>query len=61
MTQINGGELLARRTAYARARLQKVPGVQLLHQAPVLREFAVTLDAPVERVLGYCAEHGVAA
>ncbi len=55
------GELLARRTAYARERLAAVDGVELLHEAPVVREFAVRLDAPVERVLAACAEQGIAA
>jgi glycine dehydrogenase subunit 1 len=55
------GELLVRRTAYARERLAAVDGVELLHEAPVVREFAVRLDAPVERVLDRCAEHGIAA
>ena len=55
------GELLVRRTAYARQRLAEVDGVELLHDAPVAREFAVTLDAPVHRVLDHCAEHGIAA
>ncbi|HWM55458.1 MAG TPA: aminomethyl-transferring glycine dehydrogenase subunit GcvPA [Solirubrobacterales bacterium] len=55
------GELLARRTAYARERLAAVEGVELLHEAPVVREFAVRLDAPVERVLERCAERGIAA
>ena len=34
------GELLVRRTAYARERLAAVEGVELLHEAPVVREFA---------------------
>ena len=55
------GELLARRTAYARERLAAVDGVELLHEAPVVREFAVRLDAPVDRVLERCAERGIAA
>jgi glycine dehydrogenase subunit 1 len=55
------GELLVRRTAYARERLAAVDGVELLHEAPVAREFAVRLDAPVERVLERCAERGIAA
>ena len=37
------GELLVRRTAYARERLAAVEGVELLHEAPVVREFAVRL------------------
>ncbi len=55
------GELLVRRTAYARERLASTPGVELLHEAPVVREFAVRLEAPVERVLERCAERGIAA
>jgi glycine dehydrogenase subunit 1 len=55
------GELLVRRTAYARERLAAVEGVELLHEAPVVREFALRLDAPVGRVLDRCAEQGIAA
>ena len=55
------GELLVRRTAYARERLAAVEGVELLHEAPVVREFAVRLDAPVDAVLDRCAERGIAA
>ncbi len=55
------GELLVRRTVYARERLSAVEGVELLHEAPVVREFAIRLDAPVERVLERCAERGIAA
>jgi glycine dehydrogenase subunit 1 len=55
------GELLARRTAYTRELLTAVEGVELLHEAPVVREFAVRLDAPVGVVLDRCAERGIAA
>src|SRR4051794_18115060 len=55
------GELLLRRTAYARERLSAVEGVGLLHEAPVAREFAVRLEAPVEKVLDRVAERGIAA
>src|SRR5436190_4405498 len=55
------GELLARRTAYARERLARVEGVELLHDAPVVREFAVKLDAPVAAVLDKVSEEGIAA
>jgi glycine dehydrogenase subunit 1 len=55
------GELLVRRTAYARERLSAVDGVELLHEAPVVREFAVTLDAPVQQVLDRCAARGIGA
>jgi glycine dehydrogenase subunit 1 len=55
------GKLLVRRTAYARERLTAVQGVELLHDAPVAREFALRLEAPVDRVLERCAERGIAA
>jgi glycine dehydrogenase subunit 1 len=55
------GELLARRTAYARERLAALDGVEPLHDAPVVREFAVRVDAPVEAVLDRVAEEGIAA
>jgi glycine dehydrogenase subunit 1 len=55
------GELLARRTAYARDRLAALDGVELLHDAPVVREFAVRLDAPVAAVLDRCAAEGIGA
>jgi glycine dehydrogenase subunit 1 len=55
------GELLVRRTAYARERLAAVEGVELLHRAPVAREFAIRLDAPVAEVLDRVAERGIAA
>jgi glycine dehydrogenase subunit 1 len=55
------GELLVRGTAYARGRLVAVEGVELLHDAPVVREFAVTLDAPVDQVLDRCAAEGIGA
>jgi glycine dehydrogenase subunit 1 len=53
------GELMARRTAYARERLAAVEGVSLLHEQPVVREFALRLDAPVEAVLRRCAAQGI--
>jgi glycine dehydrogenase subunit 1 len=56
------GELLVRRTAYARERLAAIDGIELSNQAPVVREFAVSLGgAPVDRVLERCAERGIAA
>ena len=55
------GELLVRRTAYARERLAQVDGVESLHDAPVVREFAVSLDAPVSEVLDRCAAEGIGA
>jgi glycine cleavage system P protein (glycine dehydrogenase) subunit 1 len=53
------GELMAQRTAYARARLAEIRGVELLHDQPVVREFALRVEAPVDRVLRRCAEEGV--
>jgi glycine dehydrogenase subunit 1 len=53
------GELLVQRSAYARDRLVALPGVEALHDQPVFREFAVTLDAPVEPVIERCLRHGV--
>ena len=45
------GELLAARTHYARETLAALPGVERLHEAPVVREFALRLDADVADVL----------
>jgi glycine dehydrogenase subunit 1 len=53
------GELLVQRTAYARERLSSVEGVELIHSQPVVREFAIALDAPVERVIERCAAEGI--
>ncbi len=53
------GELMLQRTAYARERLAALEGVEVIHEQPVVREFAVALDAPVERVLDRCAAEGV--
>jgi glycine dehydrogenase subunit 1 len=52
-------ELMLQRTAYARGRLGQIDGVELLHGQPVVREFAVRLDAPVDNVVGRCREQGV--
>ncbi|MEI7559007.1 MAG: aminomethyl-transferring glycine dehydrogenase subunit GcvPA [Actinomycetes bacterium] len=53
------GELLVRRTAYARDQLNQIEGVTALHEQPVVREFAVQLDAPVEEVIRICQSKGV--
>ena len=53
------GELLARRTAYARQSLSAIDGVTLLHDQPVVREFAVEVDAPVKEVIAHCQASGV--
>jgi glycine dehydrogenase subunit 1 len=52
-------ELMLQRTAYARERLEAVDGVTLLHSRPVVREFAVRLDAPVDAVIERCRAEGV--
>jgi glycine dehydrogenase subunit 1 len=54
------GELLVRRTAYARERLAAIEGIEPLHEAPVVREFAVRVDAPVPAVLDSLADEGIA-
>jgi glycine dehydrogenase subunit 1 len=53
------GELLVARTHYARETLIALDGVSALHDQPVVREFAVTLDAPVRGVLERCWAEGV--
>ena len=52
-------ELMLQRTAYARSELAALDGVSLLHDAPVVREFAVSLDVPVAGVLERCRRRGV--
>jgi glycine dehydrogenase subunit 1 len=52
-------ELMVQRTAYARERLEAIDGVSLLHDQPVVREFAVALDAPVQAVVDRCRAQGV--
>jgi glycine dehydrogenase subunit 1 len=52
-------ELMLQRTAYARERLAAIDGVTLLGDRPVVREFAVTLDAPVPAVIERCREQGI--
>ncbi|MGH2853170.1 MAG: aminomethyl-transferring glycine dehydrogenase subunit GcvPA [Solirubrobacteraceae bacterium] len=53
------GELLLARTHYARERLAGMEGVEKLHSQPVIREFALRLDADVDAVRRRCAAHGV--
>ncbi len=52
-------ELMVQRTGYAREQLAKLDGVTLIHEQPVVREFAIALDAPVERVIARCLQHGI--
>ncbi|MBJ7459943.1 MAG: aminomethyl-transferring glycine dehydrogenase subunit GcvPA, partial [Thermoleophilaceae bacterium] len=53
------GELMLKRTAYAREALGAVDGVEILFDAPVFREFAIRLDAPVRAVLDQLALDGI--
>ena len=53
------GELLLQRTHYAREALCALDGVEPLHSQPVVREFAVRLDAPVARVVERVREQGI--
>ena len=53
------GELLLARTHYAREALAAIDGVEKLHEQPVIREFALHLDADVAAVKARCAERGV--
>ena len=52
-------ELMLQRTAYAREHLTALDGVHALHDQPVVREFAVALDAPVPVVIERCVRQGV--
>jgi glycine dehydrogenase subunit 1 len=53
------GELLLRRTHYARETLAGLDGVEKLHSQPVIREFALRLDADVAAVKRRCAREGI--
>jgi glycine cleavage system P protein (glycine dehydrogenase) subunit 1 len=55
------GELMLARTHYARRALIELDGVEPLYpiSQPVVREFALRLDADVEAVRERCAAHGV--
>ncbi|MBA3808025.1 MAG: aminomethyl-transferring glycine dehydrogenase subunit GcvPA [Solirubrobacterales bacterium] len=55
------GELLLARTHYARETLAAIDGVEKLHAQPVIREFALRLDADldVEAIRRHCASEGV--
>ncbi len=53
------GELLLARTHYARETLSALDGVEKLHEQPVIREFALRLDADVAAVKRRCAQQGV--
>jgi len=53
------GELLLARTHYAREQLAALAGVEKLHEQPVIREFALRVDADVAAVRRRCAQQGV--
>jgi glycine dehydrogenase subunit 1 len=52
-------ELMVQRTAYARERLAALEGVTQIHEQPVVREFALALEAPADRVIARCLEQGI--
>jgi glycine dehydrogenase subunit 1 len=52
-------ELMLQRTAYARERLAAIPGISLLHEQPVVREFAIRVGGPIDRVIAGCRARGV--
>ncbi|HEU0250710.1 MAG TPA: glycine dehydrogenase, partial [Solirubrobacteraceae bacterium] len=53
------GELLLQRSHYAREALCALEGVSALHSQPVVREFAVRVDADVAAVRRRCLAQGV--
>jgi glycine dehydrogenase subunit 1 len=53
------GELLLQRTHYARETLTALEGVEALHEQPVVREFALRLEADVPAVIARCQDNGV--
>ncbi|MFI5004087.1 MAG: aminomethyl-transferring glycine dehydrogenase subunit GcvPA [Solirubrobacterales bacterium] len=53
------GELLLARTHYARETLAALEGVEAAHSQPVVREFALRLDADIAAVRRRCAAHGI--
>jgi glycine dehydrogenase subunit 1 len=53
------GELLLARTHYAREMLSALAGVETLHTQPVIREFALRIEADVAAVKRRCAAAGV--
>jgi len=53
------GELLLARTHYAREALGALPGVELAHSQPVVREFALRLRGDVDAIRRRCIAQGV--
>jgi glycine dehydrogenase subunit 1 len=51
--------LLLQRTGYARSELANIRGVSLTHTQPVVREFPITIDGDLDRVIAACREAGV--
>ncbi len=55
-------ELLAQRTAYAREKLAQIPGVELSHTQPVVREFPIRFTggkAAADAVVAHCAANRI--
>lgn len=47
------------RTAYLKAQLEKIPGIQMMGKAPFFNEFAFKLSTPIETVLKTFRSHGI--
>jgi glycine dehydrogenase subunit 1 len=56
---IDLAQLMLQRTAYARAELAQIPGVSLSHEQPVVREFPITIDGDLDRVIADCRAAGI--
>ncbi|MDE3134378.1 MAG: aminomethyl-transferring glycine dehydrogenase subunit GcvPA [Acidobacteriota bacterium] len=52
-------ELLVQRTAYARERLAAIPGVELAHTQPVVREFPIRVEGDLGAVIEHCYDAGI--
>lgn len=52
-------ELLVQRTAYARERLAAIPGVELSHVQPVVREFPIRFAGDLDAVITACRDAGI--
>lgn len=52
-------QLLVERTYELREALSEIPGVEPIHDRPVVREFAVELETPVEEVIERCEAEGI--
>lgn len=53
-------ELCARKAAYAKSRLEAIPGVSIKRSAPTFNEFTVELPVPSARVVSHMVDRGFA-